>query len=179
MRKSERQIERAEGLIQINCFLSLNLCLSLRVSLVSGLGRGTFRDPNSGTWCRSLFSLVSYLQEIYFFDAILPGFGIHQVEYLSKDQKGERKRKEKVLRHKDGEKKKKVKKMLLVQGSRARRRGYVKLKPRTPKLLPQHIYTPPASSIPVFIYSPVFMGLENCQEDGSSFLVHPVFIMFL
>lgn len=75
--------------------VSESLSLSPRVSLVSGLGRGTFRDPNSGTWCRSLFSLVSYLQEIYFFDAILPSFGIHQVEYLSKDQTGERKRKEK------------------------------------------------------------------------------------
>lgn len=35
----------------------------------------------------STSSLVLYLQEIYFFDAILPSFGIHQVEYLSRDQK--------------------------------------------------------------------------------------------
>lgn len=33
-------------------------------------------------------SLVLYLKEIYLFDAILPSFGIHQVEYLSRDQKG-------------------------------------------------------------------------------------------
>lgn len=32
-------------------------------------------------------SLVLYLKEIYLFDAILPSFGIHQVEYLSRDQK--------------------------------------------------------------------------------------------
>lgn len=33
-------------------------------------------------------SLVLYLKEVYLFDAILPSFGIHQVEYLSRDQKG-------------------------------------------------------------------------------------------
>ncbi len=33
MRKREREIERAEGLIQINCFLFLNLSFSLSLSL--------------------------------------------------------------------------------------------------------------------------------------------------
>lgn len=40
-----------------------------------------------GAW-RRLPPLVLYLKEIYLFDAILPSFGIHQVEYLSRDQKG-------------------------------------------------------------------------------------------
>lgn len=44
----------------------------------------------------SPFSLVLYLKEIYLFDAILPSFGIHQVKYLSRDQKkeGDREREE-------------------------------------------------------------------------------------
>lgn len=66
----------ARRLAQINCS-----------PVMVGLSWGTLREHSTAHAAVSL-SLVLYLKEIYLFDAILPSFGIHQVEYLSRDQKG-------------------------------------------------------------------------------------------
>lgn len=76
-------------LVQINCF-----------PVVEGLSWGTLREKSAAHDAVSP-SLVLYLKEIYLFDAILPSFGIHQVEYLSRDQK-KRERGERRERTREG-----------------------------------------------------------------------------
>lgn len=69
-------------LVQINCFSHVDLKVSVSVPLENTT------QVAAPFICRAFFFF--YLKEVYFFDAILPCFGIHQVEYLSRDERESR-----------------------------------------------------------------------------------------